>query len=943
MPSKIDQAFIDNLQNFTDSLEGIVELMREQAEKGDAVNKMLAAMDGTKMSDIAEDIKELTKVTASVDDRTKQILNEVKAARKQKETGMFEKIESGDNKSKIVDAVKVVTLIAAGVLAIGTAFKIIGGVDFLSVISISLGILAVSYAFRELTQVKELTPKKVAMIGLSIVTMATAITVSSLILKWMQPLDLVTGLSLVFISGALGIAAFLLLKALDKVKLKPKDIPKLLLLPIALPAIAAGITLSSFVLQFVKPIGFDQALSVAMIGIAMIGAAIAFKYISKAIDKMSIKDLLLASAAIPLMAGGIVVASWIFKLIAPFDMSKSLELVGSSIAMGLAMLAFAPTMYILSKYKTKELISGGIGILITSGAIVAASWILSIGNYDGKRPTIAWALESGLALLAFTPSMYILGKMNPQQLVMGGLGVIVAAIAIMATSWILSVGNYDNNYPSAKWALGTGLSLLLFTPAILVLGIIAMTGIGAIAVLAGAGLSLVVAATIAATSHILSKGNYKAAPPMEWAKSVSLLMPLFSLGMVATALIPNKVLEWGKESILMIADTIKQSSFILQGGSYTGGPTKEWAEGIALALNAFSYALKVTDELDTDMKPEDFINFIKTISYGMTAASEVLGTGTWTGNIPSKNWGEGVGGALSPFVKAFGIIMSSDEADELLENIQESSKTGADSTFVSFIKTVAYGMVGAASVLKDGKWSNNYPTKEWGEGVGAALIPFVKAFAAITSSSEADDLIDDLVDSKESGEKSSFVYFMEEVARTMVSVDDIFKGKSWEGLNGLSNINLDSFTKFIEALSIEEKQIEALEDFADAMEDITDAFNDLNASGIEKFNNLTASVTIMSAVDNKRLSDVIGVLHENKDRLKSVTNASKSTGGERTRQSMTKVEKNIANKKGDAMTFGESVMVEKYDAVLERMDMLLEYIVQEKSGENVNKSDSVKK
>ena len=63
MPSNIDKAFINNLQNFTDSLEGIVDLLKQQAKKGDAVNQMLASMDGPKMADIADDIKALVKKT----------------------------------------------------------------------------------------------------------------------------------------------------------------------------------------------------------------------------------------------------------------------------------------------------------------------------------------------------------------------------------------------------------------------------------------------------------------------------------------------------------------------------------------------------------------------------------------------------------------------------------------------------------------------------------------------------------------------------------------------------------------------------------------------------------------------------------------------------------------------------------------------------------------
>ena len=67
MPSNIDKAFIENLQNFTNSLEGIVELMKDQSKKGDAINQMLASMDGPKMSDIAKDIKTLVEKTDKID------------------------------------------------------------------------------------------------------------------------------------------------------------------------------------------------------------------------------------------------------------------------------------------------------------------------------------------------------------------------------------------------------------------------------------------------------------------------------------------------------------------------------------------------------------------------------------------------------------------------------------------------------------------------------------------------------------------------------------------------------------------------------------------------------------------------------------------------------------------------------------------------------------
>ena len=62
MASKIDQQFIDNLQNFTNALDGIVELLKQQADKGDLMNKMASAMDSDKISKMTEDIKSILDV-----------------------------------------------------------------------------------------------------------------------------------------------------------------------------------------------------------------------------------------------------------------------------------------------------------------------------------------------------------------------------------------------------------------------------------------------------------------------------------------------------------------------------------------------------------------------------------------------------------------------------------------------------------------------------------------------------------------------------------------------------------------------------------------------------------------------------------------------------------------------------------------------------------------
>ena len=90
MPSRIDKQFIDNLQNFTDSLDNLVQLLKEQNKKGgDAVNTMTSVIDGNKLKLITDDMKILVDTTKVIDNRTKEILSEVKAARKQKRVEYF--------------------------------------------------------------------------------------------------------------------------------------------------------------------------------------------------------------------------------------------------------------------------------------------------------------------------------------------------------------------------------------------------------------------------------------------------------------------------------------------------------------------------------------------------------------------------------------------------------------------------------------------------------------------------------------------------------------------------------------------------------------------------------------------------------------------------------------------------------------------------------------
>ena len=805
MASKLDQAFIDNLQNFTTALENIVELLQEQNKKGDdAINHMASTLDGDKIGKISEDIKKILEVSKSVDNRTKEILEEIKASRKQKESGLFGKVQDKENKEKIVSGVEVIMLIAGGVLAIGLAFQLVGNIDFLSVLALSAGILAVSYAFAEIGKMKDLTPQKALMIGLAFIVMSTAITISSIILQGFQSLNPMQMLSLVFVAGALGVAVLFISMAIRNMSFEPKDIAKYLLLPIILPAIAGGLVLSSFVLQNMQPVSWDKVLSLAIVGIGLGIASIGIMFVMKVLgDNINYKKILATTLILPIIAAGIVAASWAFLLFQP--------------------------------------IKDPISLLIGSFII-------------------------GLSILMFTPTVFILSKIGIKQLLVGSLGIITVAGAIMISSWILNYGKYDGNYPSLKWSAGVGLAVLLFTPAVLALGIIAMTGIGALAIGAGALLVPVVAASIVAASHIFSTGDYGKYPSLKWALGTGLALAAFSIGTMALG-IPGVglLLNRGLPHVATIATAIKDASLTLAGGNFTGGPTKKWAEGIGLALGAFAQALDASTDtsfFSKEVDSEKFTKFMNSVANGMIEVAKVLGGyDGWDSGYPKKEWAEGVSMSIMPFVNAYEAMSAK---QSLLGKVFGSS----DDKFGDFMVNIAKSMVKVSKELANGTWAGG-PDQTWAKNTASAISAFTESFS-----------------------------------------------------------------------TLDENKVKIIDKFTDSIKDLVKQLDKLNTDGIDKLNNLTASITIMSAVDDAQLKKVLKVLDDNKKQLSNVISVEGSSGQAYQKQVSPQVVENIAAL-DQSQTISNDKILEKFDNVLSKFDELLIYVIQDKGGQNVNTTDTI--
>jgi hypothetical protein len=308
-----------------------------------------------------------------------------------------------------------------------------------------------------------------------------------------------------------------------------------------------------------------------------------------------------------------------------------------------------------------------------SAAIVLASII-----FQGFQPItspgslLLGSLVIGLSILIFTPVLVIIGKIiknNWQALLAGTAGIILLSVAIVATSWIFQLLPSDMKYPELGWSLGVGLGMLMFLPTLIIVGLIGSTGVG-LAVL-GVGL---------------------------------IGLPILALSMLAVSLILN------------------------QGNWESGYPSIGWALGVGTALLLFGMATILAAPAGLVSGIFSFFTgedpLVK-LAKSMLEVSKVLAQGEWKeGVYPSPSWALGVGTSLYMFAGAFAIISA-------IEGI--ASIFGGELDFNGFVITASTSMLTASQILARGNWSVGYPTKEWAGGVGEALFMFAKAFAIISA------------------------------------------------------------------------------------------------------------------------------------------------------------------------------------------------------------------
>ena len=626
--------FVESLQGFSESLENLVELLKEQNKDNPAevFGKLVESFDSS-ISTIAQDIVNIKEDVQNINNNTDKILTAVKNQNEAKETGMMGEMESKSSKDKVTGAIKTVILIAAGVLAIGMAFKIVGDVDFKSVVALGMGIMFTAYAFAKVASItddkgKAIDLKRAAGVAGIMLIMSGAIAVSGLILSYMPTLNFLTLLTVIGIGLGLGIATYLILKAVGQLSMK--QIGMAALVPTLLPLISFGIVASSFILIETKMVSGAQILTAIGVSLAMGIVLFTVGKVAQSLKNAKISDILMVGVIMPIMAIGVVLSSIILQHTQPVDFKKALM---AGLVIGAVTLAMVPTIYLLKKA----------------------------------------------------------GMLNPKailDLLVGVVAIVLISAAIMLSSHILALGNYSK-YPNFKWAAGVGLALLTFTIPIMVVGLMiaASFGLGLIALAAGIGGVLLMAGAIVAASHILAEGNYSSYPTIEWAGGVggsimafasalaiqtglSIISGFFGGGDVDLGAFIKKI----SRAIVEAGKIFSEAGDYWQAGNFPG---IEWAGGVGGSIMAFAKALQIQEEINSGLFSSGDVDlgaFIKKISRAIIdAGTEFSGTeGLWNeGTYPSKEWAGGVGGSILAFAQAINALKEAGidvDADDLKDN-----------------------------------------------------------------------------------------------------------------------------------------------------------------------------------------------------------------------------------------------------------------------------------
>ena len=272
---------------------------------------------------------------------------------------------------------------------------------------------------------------------------------------------------------------------------------------LAMISMAAGITVSSWILQLIMPVSFAKLGSAILIGLVFIPLGYAFGFIIKALAAAKIQMnpkgigmIGMVSLAMAAIAVGISLVAMTWNAMMPDNFVKLPPwewVIKSALILGI----FAGAFYLIAKavkgMSFKEMIMTGLVLPMMALAIVGVAFVFQLFDSVGTftSPPLEWSLKAGLTLLIFSIPFIAIAliakKLDFKAVVKTALAMVLISIAILGTAWIFSaLDGVTYLSPPLDWVIASAIAITIFAIPLLVVSLIAKTGGGAVGILIGA-------------------------------------------------------------------------------------------------------------------------------------------------------------------------------------------------------------------------------------------------------------------------------------------------------------------------------------------------------------------------------------------------------------------------------------------------------------------------
>lgn len=247
-----------------------------------------------------------------------------------------------------------------------------------------------------------------------------------------------------------GLAMFLFSLAFVQIlkTIKGRSVKEIAFAGLAVPVMAAAIVGVAYIFKLFPKEAVAPGLGWTIkAGLAIFLFSLGFVQVLKAIKGRSLKDIVFASLAVPMLAAAIVGVAFIFQALSFVEgYEKSAPDPVWALKSGLAILAFTVPYLLISmaakKIGVKGLVLGALAMIAVAGAILASAWIFSVLPDTFIAPPMDWAINAAIAITAFAIPMAVIGLLSlaltPVGLLLGAVGIILLAGVMWVVAWIFS-------------------------------------------------------------------------------------------------------------------------------------------------------------------------------------------------------------------------------------------------------------------------------------------------------------------------------------------------------------------------------------------------------------------------------------------------------------------------------------------------------------------------